>query len=99
MKEVDTKLEVFQVAEAVSLTFEHLDLVVDALDSTGGNPMVKVIENARSVCCQLVGKFDNELDSTGPGFLEPVGQIPLGIFIAFTIPKVPKRLFEDIGGI
>ena len=57
MKEVDPEFEIFQVTEAVSLSFQDFDLVIDPFDFAGSYAMVEVIQNASSMGRQLIGEL------------------------------------------
>jgi len=86
VEEVDSEHEVLQVTEAIGLSFEHFDFVVDAFHPACGNPMTKEVQDSRTVCYQLVSKFHNKFDSTGPGLLQPVGQMAFGLLMGLTVP-------------
>lgn len=63
--------EVLVIPEAVSLPFEDLDLVVQALKGAGGDAVAEVGQEAGAVAIQGVDELGEMLVAQSPGLLEP----------------------------
>ena len=95
MNEEETKFEVFDIPEAIGLTFEDFDLVVEALEGASGNPVFKVGEDLRFVSKEDVGEFfemteTTVLGSSDPG-VEETASLSLG-----EAPEIAELLFKQV---
>jgi len=66
MKMVQPELKIFVIPEAVSLSFEGLDFVVDAFDHGAGDWVLEVVEQAGPIPGEGFGDFGQVFDSGLP---------------------------------
>ena len=74
MEMVETEFEILRISEPVSLPFEGLDLVYEALHCSTGDPMLEVVEQATPVGPKSFADPYECLDSGVHGVFAPHGE-------------------------
>ena len=72
MEGIDAKRKIFHVPETVRLPFERFDFVIDTLDYSGGEGVIKVIQDAAPMRGYGAGKLFELPHPAGTRVLEPV---------------------------
>ena len=79
MEGINTEFEILHVSESVCLPFEQFDFVIDTFYHSGSEGMIEVVQDAGTMGSYGAGEFHDRRNPAGPGFLEPVFQIHLGL--------------------
>src|ERR1035437_10767906 len=90
--------EEFLVAVAVGHAFEVFDLVVGALQGSGGDGVIVPCQNAVAEAFQGLGEVVEDGDAGAAGATAPAVEAPLGGGLIALIPELPEVLLEVIGG-
>ena len=96
MKEGQAEFEVFDIAEAVGLAFEDLDLVVDSFERTSGDPVIEVGKKAVSVCSERLGQFDEVLVTGSQSSSDPSTEELLGCCFVGGSPEPAQVLLQKV---
>ena len=87
MEMVETEFELCRIPKPVSLPFEGLDFVYEALPCSAGNAMIEVAEKSSPVGSKCFADSYECLDSGVHGLLAPHGKELLGLIAVFLFPE------------
>ncbi len=87
MEGMDAKGKIFHVPETVRLPFERFDFVVDTLDYTGSEVVIKVNQDSAPMRGYGAGKLFESPNPAGARFLEPVFKCEFRLGATRTRPR------------
>ena len=89
MEVVETELEIFRISKPVSLPFEGLDLIYEALHGSTGDTVLEVIEQASPVASKSFADPYEALYSGVHGVTAPYGKELFSLFVVMFFPEEP----------
>jgi len=96
MKVVELEFKILRIPEPVSLPFEGLDFVDQALDGATGDAMVKEVEKSAAVPGKGLAHFLEDLDPRVHRIPTPDAQKLLGLFEIGPFPEESELLFHGM---
>ena len=97
MDEVESQFEIGLIPEAVRLSFEDFDFVVEPFEGTGGDAMPEITQEAGVVFLEGVREFDEMFQADCPCLIDPGFEEGACDLSVREIPKHPEILFQQIG--
>lgn len=95
MKDIDMKVKIFSMLESIGLAFKDLYFIIYTLNHNYRNLVVEIIKNALMMACYCCREFYQRFYSRDPGFIEPIPQITLSLFVDCAFTKIFWALLSE----